>query len=77
MLGETVMDGKVVLKDYQIFCAMHDLYVKNPQQPTKAERDKINSNLMKDFRILEEGEGEVVGKICPKCSQIVLSTEYN
>ncbi len=71
-IGEIVKDGKKIREEHIVWCARHDLTVKDPKHPTQEEKEKFEKATMKDYLLLDKDGLETRGKICPRCHQTVV-----
>lgn len=72
-IGETVKDGKVVSKDFIIWCqTCLEKKIRNHQKLTKADKKYVDSCEMKAWNGTDKEGNETKGKTCPRCRQTIV-----
>ena len=77
-IGEVVKDGKVIRRDYTMWCEIClTKKIQNHQKLTKEDKDYVDSCEMKEYVIKDKDGQEVRGKSCPRCRQTIVLSEDN
>ena len=74
-VGQQAEDGKIVHRQYMVWCHLHPFIMDNEEQPSPRDIDRINKTLMKLTHIKGK-KGEIESfYTCSQCHQIVKSAD--
>lgn len=71
--GEVVEDGKVIRKDYQMWCEVCLVKkIQSGQVLSKSDVKYVKSCEMRDWGGTDKDGSETRGKTCPRCRQTIV-----
>ena len=76
-MGEVSRDGKIIGKQYMVWCNGHPFIMDNEEQPSPRDIKKINETIMKLTHTKDKKGNIEAFYSCPKCGQTVKAADVD